>query len=114
MYYAHWIPRGDKNYIDRLETVRTGAASKALPSIQEDAALSVGRDELNEDSWHHFGTITEKGQIDDLEVTENLGEPSGIRTLDPLIKRRGPVMSRPSPLSARLRVTARPIYAFAS
>jgi hypothetical protein len=29
------------------------------------------------------------------EVTRNIGEPCGIRTHDPLIKRRGPVMSRP-------------------
>ena len=48
------------------------------------------------------------------EAPDVVGEPSGDRTRDPLIKRRGPVMSRPSPLSAILRVTARPAYAFAA
>ena len=49
--------------------------------------------------------IQEGGAPDTLEAPNFRGEPSGIRTLDPLIKRRGPVMSRPSPLSAPLRVT---------
>ena len=41
------------------------------------------------------------------EVPVNNGGPSRTRTLDPLIKRRGPVMSRPSSFFAHLRVTAR-------
>ena len=41
---------------------------------------------VDEDSWHHFGTTPGEEEIDDLEVAGNLGEPSGIRTLDPLIK----------------------------
>jgi len=36
---------------------------------------------------------------------KKLGEPSGTRTRDPLIKRLGPVMNRPSSLFTCLRVT---------
>jgi hypothetical protein len=41
------------------------------------------------------------------EVPVSIGGPSRTRTLDPLIKRRGPVMSRPSSFFAHLRVIAR-------
>jgi len=45
---------------------------------------------------HRFGTTSEPGAPDVSEAPDFGGGPSRTRTLDPLIKRRGPVMSRPS------------------
>jgi integrase len=69
LHYAHWLPRGDKAYIDRLAHVR----STATPT-------------LNDESWHRFGTKSEIGDSDAPEVPDSLGGPSRTRTLDPLIK----------------------------
>ena len=48
------------------------------------------------------------------ELLDVVGSPGWTRTSDILINRRGPVMSQSSPLPAILRVTARPVYAFAA
>ena len=75
MHYAHWLPRGDKGWIDRLAATR----ERAVP---EPGAL-------NADSWHHHGTKGVFVRESAPEVSEIRGEPSGDRTQDPLIKSRG-------------------------
>ncbi len=58
MYYAHWLPSGDKRYIDRLEALRIASGSKVVAAPEEG----------------------------ELQVREKSGGPSGTRTPDPLIK----------------------------
>ena len=50
------VSRGKKDFIDRLEAIRSAAAPKTLPSAQRYAALPL--DEMNADSWHHLGTTS--------------------------------------------------------
>ena len=58
LYYAHFMPRGDKNHLDRMMARRVGAFSPLLPhSVQRRS-----------------------------ELREKYGEPCGTRTHDPLIK----------------------------
>jgi hypothetical protein len=68
------------------------ATPRTLPAVQRDAALAFHGEEMNEDSWHHFGTTGADDNIDGPEVREKSGEPSGTRTLGPLIKSRVPYL----------------------
>ena len=61
-HYAHWLPRGDRQWVERLDRAR-GAA-------------------LGTRSWHQRG----REAIDASDVSESIGEPSRDRTEDPLIK----------------------------
>jgi hypothetical protein len=47
---------------------------------------NTGPAPVNRDSRHHNGTSFEDRGNERQEVRDCLGEPSGIRTLDPLIK----------------------------
>ena len=68
-YYAHWLPRGDRVLIDRLIDARS-AANATVPA----------------DLWHQVGTNFDDRGNELAQVREILGEPSGTRTQDPLIK----------------------------
>jgi integrase len=81
-FYAKWIPSQGRRWVDILDRVAgvIGAAAEALGS-------KVGTKIWNQN---------ETGTPGVLEVPVADGGPSRTRTLDPLIKRRGPVASRPS------------------
>ena len=72
MYYAHWLPSGDKGFIDRLSGVREAVAPRPV--------------EPDEDSWHQFGTKTERAADAAPKVRESIGEPWRSRTSNLLIK----------------------------
>jgi hypothetical protein len=97
MFYSYCFPRGDRHYVEQMENVRVAAAPLRLPTPHDDSAgvFDVERPPDTE-SWHHFGPKNDSGTSDASEVPDVVGGPSRTRTLDPLIKRRGPVMSRPS------------------
>jgi hypothetical protein len=99
-FYARWIPSKGRRWADLLDraTETIGTALGALGSIR-------GTKKWNQD---------EIGDSRVAEVPDFNGGPSRTRTLDPLIKSRGPVMSRPSSFFAHLRVTARFVAAFAA
>jgi hypothetical protein len=67
--YGKWLPLGNVAAVDRLDERPSG---------------------------NKMVTKTESGTSDVLEVPDSFGGPSRTRTLDPLIKRRGPAASRPS------------------
>jgi len=52
-YYAHWIPSGDKRYIDRLETLRMGAATRIRSARGSNvvAASDASETEVREMTW---------------------------------------------------------------
>jgi hypothetical protein len=62
-HYAHWLPRGDKQWIDRLAAGRTAT-------------------EFGTTTWHPAGSDDATAA----EPHENIGEPWWDRTTDPLIK----------------------------
>src|SRR5437773_248570 len=67
---------------------------------------------LDDESGSKVVAKTATGTSGVLEVPVTIGGPSRTRTVDPLIKRRGAVMSRPSNLLADFHATPR--FAFAS
>ena len=79
--YGKWLPMGNKAAVNRLD--------------DESGSKVVAK--------------TPTGTSGVLEVPVTIGGPSRTRTVDPLIKSRGPVMSRPSSFSGHLHVTARVI-----
>jgi Phage integrase family len=62
-HYAHWLPRGDRQWVERLDRAR-------------------GTGTLGTTDWHQTG----REDTDAVEVSERSGEPSRDRTEDPLIK----------------------------
>ena len=114
LFYGHWFPKGDRRYVELMESVRAAAPLLDVPTTADDAGVPLDHERLNTHSWHHFGTRSESGAPDVSEAPDLIGGPSRTRTLDPLIKRRGPVMSRPSSFFAHFRVTARSVGAFAA
>ena len=75
--YGKWLPMGNKAAVDRLDDSAPG--SKVVARLIPAGERAVPR-------------IAETPEI----AGEEVGEPCGTRTHDPLIKRRGPVKSRPS------------------
>jgi len=73
-WYAHWIDGGRERFVDGL----------AGPAVRK--TKRVG---------HQLGTKRESGTSSVPEVPDCVGEPSGTRTQDPLIKSRGPVKAGP-------------------
>src|SRR4030095_7130647 len=63
-HYAHWIPRGDKGWVDKLAARRAAEAEK-----------------FGTKSWHQSGSASEG----DLEVSDLAGAGGGSRTRDLLI-----------------------------
>jgi len=63
-HYAHWIPRGDKGWVDKLAARRAAEAEK-----------------FGTRSWHQTGSASEG----DLEVSDLSGAGGGSRTRDLLI-----------------------------
>ena len=88
LFYGHWFSKGDRHYVEQMESVRAAAAPLKVPGPHDDlgAVLDAEEEAPNRGSWHHFGTTRESGAPDDSEAPDFLGEPSGTRTLDPLIK----------------------------
>src|SRR2546427_9681870 len=76
-FYAHWIPRGDKTYIDRLAAARLTVAPKAPPTPPDDVLTSESR--------HRSGTISTGVDMNDAELLETSGAGGGSRTRDLLI-----------------------------
>ena len=87
LFYGHWFPKGDRHYVEEMESVRAAAPPLRLPAPHDDASAVLDEDEApNGRSWHHFGTTSESGAPDDSEAPDLVGGPSRTRTLDPLIK----------------------------
>ena len=97
-------PESRGRWVELLDRVTDAVAS---------AAEAVSGSIWNQ-IWNQPGLKSRIGHSGDSEVPDSIGGPSRTRTLDPLIKRRGPVMSRPSSFFAHLRVTARFVSAFAA
>src|SRR5438093_1350615 len=73
-FYAHWIPRGDKEWIDRLSSERLAAPLLRVPGGAVPTTL-----------WHHVGTADAKTLGDAMQVREVDGSPGWARTSDFLI-----------------------------
>ena len=71
-FYARWIPAKGERFIEAVD------------------------DRTADSRWHRLGTKSDSGAPDAPEAPETIGGPSRTRTLDPLIKSRGAVTSRPS------------------
>jgi len=81
------VPKGDRHYVERMESVRVSAAPLNLPTPHDDSGAVLDAEEApNERSWHHFGTTSESGAPDVSGAPDFDGGPSGTRTPDPLIK----------------------------
>src|SRR5262249_14229183 len=78
MYYAHWLPRGDKGYVDRLAAAREAATAMAPPRARSEASPGS--------LWHRYGTRSESGTPAAAEVPDSIGEPCRNRTYNLLIK----------------------------
>ncbi len=48
-YYAHWIPSGDKRFIDRLEAIRS--AAQVVDGSKVVAASEEGESEVRDSEW---------------------------------------------------------------
>ena len=89
-YYARWIPSRGKRWVDLLDR-----AANATVSAVTAAAEAVSGPMWNQ-IWNQIDPKQQIGHSGDAEVPDSIGGPSRTRTLDPLIKRRGPAASRPS------------------
>jgi len=78
LYYAHWLPRGDKHYVDRLAAAREAAAPMAPPGTTPEGASEI--------LWHHYGTTATGTAEAAPEVVGKVGEPWRSRTSNLLIK----------------------------
>jgi hypothetical protein len=78
LYYAHWLPRGDKGYVDRLAAAREAVSRMAPPGTKHDVSAEV--------LWHRYGTASESGTPARAEVPDSIGEPWRSRTSNLLIK----------------------------
>ncbi len=76
-FYAHWIPRGDKTYIDRLAAARLTVAPKVPPTPPDDVLTSESR--------HRSDTISTGVDMSDAKLLETSGAGGGSRTRDLLI-----------------------------
>jgi integrase len=74
-HYAHWIPRGDKGWVDRLAARRAAAADD--PGVRRGSVA----DEVGTRSWHQTAS-REEGVV---EVPDEAGAGGGSRTRDLLI-----------------------------
>ena len=92
-YYAKWIPSQGRRWVEVLD--------------HADVALDLG---FGTKKWNQI----EPSRKVVAHTLGTFGEPSGTRTQDPLIKSRGPVMSRPSSLFAEFQVTNRFHWTFAA
>jgi hypothetical protein len=88
MFYAHWIPGGDKSHIDRLAAARLAVEPKVPPTLLDETGVPK--------EWHRSGAISKSVEVSGTEVSEKIGSPGWARTSDFLINRRGPAPSRPS------------------
>ena len=71
-YYAHWLPRDDRTYIDRLIGSRTAVAPVAPP---ETVALPASQESESVRPWHQSDTESESGTPSVPEVPDSNGEP---------------------------------------
>jgi integrase len=87
LFYGHWFPKGDRQYVEQMESVRAAATPLKLPTPHDDSGAVLDAHEvLSADSWHHFGATSESGAPDVSEAPDFDGGPSRTRTVDPLIK----------------------------
>jgi hypothetical protein len=87
LFYGHWFPKGDRHYVEQMESVRAAATPLKRPTPHDDSGAVLDADEArNTDSWHHFDTTSESGAQNVSEAPDSFGGPSGTRTPDPLIK----------------------------
>ena len=81
-FYGHWFPKTDRRHVERMEEVRAAAVDEA-PVVHDDAGLPLDA-EVNEDSWHRFGTSGDQVEMGAGEVVEFSGAEGGTRTPTPL------------------------------
>ena len=81
-FYGHWFPKSDRRYVERMEEVRAAAVDEA-PIVHDDVRLPLDS-EVNEDSWHRFGTGGDQLEMGAMEVIELSGAEGGTRTPTPL------------------------------
>jgi integrase len=82
-YYAHLFPNGDRRHIDEMERIRIETQPLEVAAVPaDDIGIALDDDE----EWPRFGPGTRAGARNGVQAPENIGEPSGDRTQDPLIK----------------------------
>ena len=77
MFYAHWIPGGDKSHIDRLAAARLAVEPKVALTLLDETGVPK--------EWHRSGAISKSVEVSDTEVSEKIGSPGWARTSDFLI-----------------------------
>jgi len=77
LFYAHWIPGGDKTHIDRLAAARLAVAPKVPPTVLEEVRALKAR--------HRSGTISKNAEVSDAQLADEVGSPGWARTSDFLI-----------------------------
>ena len=88
-FYGHWFSKSDRRHVERMEGVRTTAVDDAL-LVHDDARLPLDS-EVNEDSWHRFGTNSDHLDMGAVEVIDLSGAEGGTRSGGPresLVSRR--------------------------
>jgi hypothetical protein len=57
LFYGHWFPKGDRHYIEQMESIRAMAVPLSVPMPHDDFGIEIDADETpNGGSWHPFGT----------------------------------------------------------
>ena len=84
-YYGHWLPRGDKGYIDRLAAARESVTPLGTAGTTDAEAHERRSGGLNEDSWHRRGTTRGIDEGRESKGLEFSGAGGGTRTHDLLI-----------------------------
>ena len=77
LFYAHWIPGGDKSHIDRLAAARLAVEPKVPPALHDETGASK--------AWHRSGAILKNVEVTGAEPGGKIGSPGWARTSDFLI-----------------------------
>jgi hypothetical protein len=77
LFYAHWIPGGDKSHIDRLAAARLAVAPKVPPTVLDEMGTPK--------AWRRSGAILKNVEVSASELPEEVGSPGWARTSDFLI-----------------------------
>jgi hypothetical protein len=77
LFYARWIPGGDKSHIDRLAATRLAVEPKVPPALLDETSSPTAR--------HRSGAISKDVEVSDSQLPEEVGSPGWARTSDFLI-----------------------------
>ena len=67
LFYAHWIPGGDKSHIDRLAAARLAVEPKVPATLLDETNAPK--------AWRRSGAISKSVETSDAEVAERIGSP---------------------------------------